>query len=256
MPTPATRRLRAVLAVATDLVLPGGCAGCEGAAGQPLRRGVCERCMAMVGALTPQPTRPDPAPVGLPPCAALGDYDGVLRALILAYKDHGRHPLGRPLGRLLASVVASLVTGPVLLVPVPDTPAAARSRFGDHLWRMARPAAARLRAAGVAAALARPLRARPRPDSAGLNSHQRAAQAAGAFRARPLRVAGARRWVERTGARVILLDDVVTTGATLAAAAARLNEAGLPVAGAAVLAATRRTHPPMGGSGKGLGLRG
>jgi predicted amidophosphoribosyltransferase len=248
VPQPVTGWLLAALAAVTDLVLPGGCAGCEGAAGQPLRRGVCDRCVATVGALRPGPTRPDPAPAGLPPCAALGDYDGVLRALILAYKDHSRHPLGRPLGRLLAPVVASLVSGPVLLVPVPDTPAAARSRFGDHLWRMARPAAARLRAAGVAVALARPLRARPRPDSAGLDTSQRAAQAAGAFRARPLRVAGARRWVERTGARVILLDDVVTTGATLTAAAARLAAAGLPVAGAAVLAATRRIHPPSAGS--------
>lgn len=39
---------------------------------------------------------------------------------------------------------------------------------------------------------------------------------------------------------MILLDDVVTTGATLAAAADRLAAAGVPVAGAAVLAATRR----------------
>jgi len=238
--------LASALAAAADLVLPGGCAGCDGASGQPLRRGVCRACVDSVSALRPHRTCPDPAPEGLPPCAALGDYDGVLRQLILAYKDRGRHPLGRPLGRLLAQVVASLVTGPALLVPVPDSAPAARARHGDHLWRLARPAAAWLRAAGHEVVLARPLRARPRPDSAGLDTRRRAAQATGAFRVRPLRVAGARRWLERTGAPVILLDDVITTGATLTAVAARLDAAGLPVAGAAVLAATRRIHPVAG----------
>ena len=209
-----------------------------------MRYGVCDRCVAVVAGLRPHPTRPDPAPPGLPVCAALGAYDGVLRELVLAYKDRGRHRLARPLGRLLAEVVASLVAGPVLLVPVPDVPAAARARHGDHLLRLARPAAARLRAAGRPVTLARPLRARPRPDSTGLAAAQRLAQARDAFRPRPLRLAGLRQRVARTGEPVILLDDVITTGATLAAATARLAEAGVPVAGAAVLAATRRTYSP------------
>jgi predicted amidophosphoribosyltransferase len=200
--------------------------------------------VAVVGALRPGPTRPDPAPAGLPPCAALGDYDGVLRELVLSYKDRGRYRLGRPLGRLLASVVSSLVAGPILLVPVPDTPAAARARHGDHLWRLARPAAAALRRRGVPVALARPLQTRPRPDSAGLDTAERAAAAHEAFRPRSYRLAALRRQVARTRAPVILLDDVITTGATLAAAAGRLAAAGVPVTGAAVLAATRRTHPP------------
>ena len=225
----------------TELVLPGGCAGCEGAVGEPLQRGVCRSCVEELAALRAHPTRPDPAPEWLPPCAALGDYHGVLRELVLAYKDRGRHRLAVPLGRLLALVVESLTAGPVALVPIPDTPAAARARHGDHLGRLARAAAARLRTAGYPAVVSRPLRARPRPDSAGLDTAQRAAQAVGGLRVRQLHAAGLGQWRHRTGGPVILLDDVITTGATLAAATTRLASAGVPVAGAAVLAATRRT---------------
>ena len=227
-----------------DLLLPGGCAGCGGGAGTRLRSGVCEPCIRTVGRLRPGPTRPDPAPDGMPVCVALGDYDGVLRELVLAYKDRGRHRLGRPLGRLLSQAAATLVTDRVALVPVPDTPAAARSRHGDHLWRLARPAAAALRGAGLQVVLARPLRARPRPDSAGLGAAARAAHATAALRVRPARAAGLRRWVERTGGAVVVLDDVVTTGATIASTTRRLAAEGVPVTGAAVLAATVRTHPP------------
>lgn len=241
MNLPAGRWVSALLGDAVELVFPGGCAGCA-AAGVPLRFGVCAGCVATLGTLRPGPTRPDPAPRGLPPCAALGDYAGVLRELLLAYKDRGRHRLARPLGRLLAQVVIE-VAGPVqrlVLVPVPDTPAAARARHGDHLWRLARPAAEALRRSGRAVTLARPLRARPRPDSAGLDAASRAVVAAGALLPRAGQVAALRRRLTGHGGAVVLLDDVVTTGATLAAATARLAEAGVSVRAAAVLAATRR----------------
>jgi predicted amidophosphoribosyltransferase len=245
------RWLAEVWADLADLVLPADCAGCA-AARTNLRYGVCPDCVATLESLTPFPTRPTPAPPGLPPCTALGDYDGVLREVLLGYKERGRHTLARPLGALLGQVVAAASgdpRSPVLLLPVPATAAAARRRHGDHMWRLARHAAVRLRHSGRAVAVARPVRAMPRPDSAELDSAGRAAAAAAAFRLRGGWVSArrGRATVPAAGTRVVLLDDIVTTGATLAAIRARLAEAGLRVHAAAVLAATvRRTAPVRG----------
>ncbi|MFI7282203.1 ComF family protein [Micromonospora chersina] len=218
----------------TDLVLPSGCAGCAGRA-PALRQGFCPRCVGELESLRPAPTRPDPTPPGLPPCVALGPYGGALREGLLAYKERGRHGLARPLGALLAEVVAVAVGPPraVTLVAVPDTARAARARYGDHLDRLARHAADRLRAAGWPVRVLRPLRALPRPDSVALDSAGRAAAAEAAFRLR--RAGGA------DGA-VVLLDDIVTTGATLAAVSRVLRDAGMTPNAAAVLAATQKRH--------------
>ncbi|WP_341721143.1 ComF family protein [Micromonospora sp. FIMYZ51] len=218
-------------------MLPAECAGCrEQRPG--LRRGICPVCVRALRALRPGPVRPVPAPAGLPPCHALGAYGGPLRETLLAYKDHGRHALARPLGELLAEVVAAAVGAvrPVLLVPVPDTPAAARARFGDHLERMTRHCARRLRAAGWPVLVRRPVRAAPRPDSVGLDSAGRAVAAEAAFRVRPGSAAAP------PGSTVVLLDDIVTTGATLAAISRVLTAQGLAPSSAAVLAATRKRH--------------
>lgn len=218
----------------TDLVLPAGCAGCaERVPG--LRQGFCPRCVGELESLRPAPTRPDPSPPGLPPCFALGPYAGALREGLLAYKERGRHGLARPLGALLAEVVAAAVgtAGPVTLVPVPDTARAARARYGDHLDRLARHAAARLRAVGWPVRVFHPLRALPRPDSVTLDSAGRAAAADAAFRLRrpgPAAVNG----------RLVLLDDIVTTGATLVAVSRILHTAGMTPKAAAVLAATQK----------------
>ena len=213
-------------AALVDLVLPAGCAGCR-ADRTRLRRGVCAACEAAVAALVPHLVRPVPAPPGLPPCAALGGYHGVLRELVLSYKERGRHGLAGPLGALLADVVAAHAGSPVLLVPVPGTAQAARRRHGDHVARLARHAASRLRSAGRPALVVHPLRAMPRPDSAGLDSTARAAAAATAFRVRPGRVARLRTLIRSSGAEVVVVDDIVTTGATAAAVTARLAEAGV-----------------------------
>ncbi|MEH0933810.1 ComF family protein [Micromonospora psammae] len=218
-------------------MLPARCAGCGGA--PATRRGFCPACAGELAALRPGPVRPTPAPPDLPPCHALGPYAGALRQALLAYKERGRHGLARPLGALLAEVVAGAVgeARPVLLVPVPDTAAAARARYGDHLARLAGHAAARLRRAGWDVRTARPLRASPRADSVTLDRAGRAAAAASAFRTR-----GGRPGRDAAGRTVVVLDDIVTTGVTLAAVSRTLLAAGMTPKVTAVLAATQKRH--------------
>ncbi|WP_082771861.1 ComF family protein [Actinoplanes sp. TFC3] len=238
-----------------DLVLPGVCAGC-GAERVALRRGVCASCVTRLERLFPYASSPSPPPPGMPGCVAMGPYAGSLRGVLLGYKERGRHRLARPLGALLASAVAeaALLGGgavdvPVNVVAVPSTARAARERHGDHMARLAAHAVRRLRRAGWQADLHQPLRALPRPDSASLDVSGRVAAAENSLRIRPARIHISRRRPTMEGT-LIVVDDIVTTGATLAAVASRLQEVDMQVNGAAVLAATtlRRVRPQAGES--------
>ena len=235
-----------------DLVLPSACAGC-GAERVPLRFGACAGCAAALEALTPYPTAPVPPPPGMPACSAVGPYAGPLRSALLAYKERGRHRLARPLGALLATAVLdAAVRGgggpgvPLVIVPVPSTASAVRQRHGDHMARLASHAVRRLRTAGWQAGVAQPLRALPRPDSASLDLAGRAAVAENSLRIRTSRIPVLRR-APTMKSTLIVVDDIVTTGATVAAVTARLGEADMQVAGAAVLAATRLRKAALGG---------
>jgi predicted amidophosphoribosyltransferase len=246
------RPLDGLGAALADLVLPSACAGCA-AERVPLRFGACARCAAALEALTPFPTAPVPPPRGMPACTAVGAYGGPLRSALLAYKEKGRHRLARPLGALLAAAIAeAAVRGgagpavPVLVVPVPSTARAVRQRHGDHMARLAAHAVRRLRVAGWQADVWRPVRALPRPDSVSLDAAARVAMAESSLRIRSSRIRVSRRTQTMKGT-LIVVDDVVTTGATLAAVTTRLEEANMQVVGAAVLAATRLRKVGSGG---------
>jgi predicted amidophosphoribosyltransferase len=239
-----------------DLVLPGCCAGC-GAQRVRLSAGVCAPCVRVLEAMRPYAAAPEPRPAGLPPCVAVGAYGGALRGVLLAYKEKGRHRLARPLGALLAGAVAQVagdVGVPLLVVPVPSTSRAARQRHGDHLARLAGHAVRRLRVAGWPATVVRPLKALPRPDSAGLDTPGRLAAAESSLRIRPAGMRHLHRGV-MMGGMLIVVDDIITTGATLATVTHRLAEADLQVSGVAVLAATRLRRTVAGGTA-GLALDG
>jgi predicted amidophosphoribosyltransferase len=176
----------------------------------------------------------------MPPTVAAGAYAGPVRPAVAAFKEHGRAELAGPLGTALALAVAvhaALLPGrPVLLVPLPPTRAALRARGRDPVRELAVAAVAELRAAGVDAEQARLLARTGRVrDSAGLTVAQRRANLAGTVTARAARVP--------RGALLVVVDDVVTSGATLTQAAVALGvtaaAGGGPVL-AAVVAATPR----------------
>jgi predicted amidophosphoribosyltransferase len=223
------------LLAATDLVLPGGCAGC-GAPGPVL----CPSCRRDLSR-PPREAWPVPVPPGLPPPWAVAPYAGTVRAALVAYKEDGRVALLRPLGSALAGAVgAAVAVEPgerLVLVPVPSRAAAVRSRGRDHVHRLARAAAVALRAAGVQAQVVRGLRqVRVPADQSGLGAADRAANLSGALTARREALPA----LDRT--TVVVVDDVLTTGSTLAESARALRVAGIEPQAVAVVAATRRSR--------------
>jgi predicted amidophosphoribosyltransferase len=215
----------------TDLVLPGECGGC----GTP-RTVLCARCRAVLDGAAVRRVRPVPEPPGLPLVHAATAYADEVRATLLAHKERGALALAGPLGAALAHAVraglreacrsgagAAVRDGraPVLLVPVPSGRRAVRARGHDPARRIALAAAADLRRGGVPARVLGVLRHRRSvADQSGLNSRQRMDNLAGA-----LTVASGGAGLLTAGP-VVLVDDVMTTGASLSEAARALREAG------------------------------
>ncbi len=220
-----------------DLVLGSRCVGCD-RPGRPC----CPACrdLCRLRATQAVPRWPTPCPAGLVPTYAVGEYDGLLRDLVLAHKERRVLALARPLGDLLAgSVGAAAPPGPLVLVPVPSRATTVRQRGHDPTLAMTRAAAALL---GAEARVARLLRLRPGVvDQAGLDAAGRAANLAGSMTAPAHAVRRLARRCPR--AHVVVCDDVLTTGATLREAQRALEAAGVPVQAAAAVAATRRRNP-------------
>ncbi len=232
--------VRSGFSALTDLVWPLTCGGC-GVTGQRW----CPVCAADLAG-SAGPTRPSPSPAGLPPTWAVAPYGGAVRHAIVGWKDEGRPDLTRQLARGLARSVLAALDGaatdrpgtsrPVLLVPMPSRPRARRARGADPVRELALAAASIARRDGWTVLVAPALRhVRTVADQAGLAAADRAVNLAGALEVRAA-------WRPRVaGTSCLLVDDVVTTGATLAEAAAAVRRAGGHPFGAAVVAATQRT---------------
>lgn len=222
-----SRRARGLARAAGDLVLPAYCAGC-GARGAA--------CCADCGCVFDTPCSRRPPLSASVPVYTLARYGGVARALVLAHKERGRRDLAEPLAARMATALPLLPglredgAGTTWLVPAPSRRRAVRTRGGSHTHALARHCARRLAGEGYAAAVAPALRlAAGASDAVGLDRAERVANLSG-------RVAVVPAGLPSPGTPLVLLDDVVTTGATVAACARELGTAGYPVT--AVLALT------------------
>jgi predicted amidophosphoribosyltransferase len=216
IPEPVLAACRDALAV----LAPTECAGC-GCPDRPL----CGPCTAL---LTPSVVQTTVSGSCATPLWHALDYRSTARDVLLAFKDRGRTGLAAALAQPLAAAIEAAVAaapaeGPdVVIVTVPSTRAAFRRRGY-------RPVELVLRRAGLRSApLLRVVR--QTRDQAELGAIERHANREGSL-------AGRR---AAAGRRVLVVDDIVTSGATVAEAIRALEGAGAHVVGAAAIARTER----------------
>lgn len=193
--------VRRWLGLALDLVFPPRCAGC----GRVDVRW-CARCQRSLDAVpltalvTPHPPLAD--------AAATGPHEGLLQRAVWALKfDNGRHLAGPLSDRLAARLRTLAWPADAVIVPVPLHP----SRLAERGYNQSQLLAEQLAVSVGRLCMPHALRrVRQTRSQVGLDHSQRQANMAGAFAAAPEQI---------SGHNVLLLDDVYTTGSTMAACA-------------------------------------
>lgn len=217
MPRAFLIAVRAACVEALALLLPVACSGCD----EP-DTALCEACIV---ALAPVPAhRTLDVPGGTVALWSALPFEGVTARTVRAIKEDGRTGLVAALAPALEVALACAGAAGAVLVPVPTSRASYRRRgfrVPDLLIRRAGFRPHRLLAF-----------TRRTNDQRGLDREHRRHNVAGSLRASP----------DAAGRRVVVVDDVVTTGATLAEAVRALRAAGADVVAAVAVAATPRHY--------------
>jgi len=223
----AARLPRAIL----DIALPTLCAACrEPVAGD----GLCAACWGQLSFIAPPycprlgiPFVYDPGP-GILSMQAIADpptfhraraavrYDDIAKTLVHALKYQDRTDLAPTMGRWMARAGSELLADADLLVPVPLHWRRAWSRRYNQSGALAVTIA---RGSGTAIASDALQRVRPTQRQVGLSRSERTANVQGAFAVPPDRAAAV------NGRHIVLIDDVLTSGATVDACARALLRA-------------------------------
>lgn len=189
-----------------NLVAPDACAGCD----LPLEsdeRGFCGGCRPLIE--TVETARRPPAPT-----ASLYLYRGPMADALRRFKYEGRSELAPVLGGLCADVAHAYAGHVDCVIPLPLHPARRKSRGYNQSALLALPVARKLSVPMRTGILSRMRYTRPQ---VGLSAKERIANVELAFCASHT----------LSGQRVLLIDDVTTTGATLASARRALRAAGV-----------------------------
>ncbi len=223
---------RCILSAALDLALPRLCAACR----EPVEgQGLCPICWSKLSFISRPycerlgiPFVYDPGP-GILSMEAIADppayhraraavrFDEISRALVHALKYGDRLDLAPMMGRWLSQAGRELLTEADALVPVPLH---WRRRWARRFNQSAMLAAAVSAASGVPVAVHALKRVKATAQQVGLTRSERAANVQGAFRVPPEGKA------EVVGRRLALVDDVLTSGATVDGCARALLRAG------------------------------